>query len=255
MKARREIVERTIETFFSFYERGVRSTATGRYDNILHLLSIALHDVGRNSLVVDIGSGVGDRTRMIRKKLGFELIMLDTDVRALKAVNGEELTYPVVGDAFHMPFRDGIADVTLSIGLNEHFPDPERQILIEEMKRVTKRGGKVCIIVPNRCNLLRQLRQRYLKMRGKFLFGYEEDFTPQELKRRMELAGLKGVQCYGSGAFTFFAWPYNDEVRRKLLNRPTPFSTINRLLELLEEHMQVVNKFLGKDICAIGYKQ
>ena len=52
----------------------------------------------------------------------------------------------VFGDGKHLPFRDASVDTVLSTEVLEHVPRPE--LLVREMARVVKPGGKLLITVP-----------------------------------------------------------------------------------------------------------
>jgi SAM-dependent methyltransferase len=60
-----------------------------------------------------------------------------------------------VGDATALPLRDGVADVTLAAHMLYHVPEPADAL--RELRRVTRSGGRV-VIVLNGAGHLRQLR-------------------------------------------------------------------------------------------------
>lgn len=77
----------------------------------------------------------------------------------------------VVGDAHHLPFREGVFDAVVCESLLEHVVEPTR--VIAEMRRVLKPGGKIYLMVP-------------------FLFGFHAApndfyrFTHRGLEHRMQ---------------------------------------------------------------------
>jgi len=96
--------------------------------------------------ILDIGTGAGHIANMLCMQ-GFTFVVgLDIDRNSVKS-NKVRLFHPVLADAHHMPFRDGVFGVTLSISCIEHLDSP--LACINEIGRISKQLG-VCIIqLPN----------------------------------------------------------------------------------------------------------
>lgn len=72
--------------------------------------------------------------------------------------------------------------------MNEHYKGVKRQELFDEMARVVKPGGSLAIIVPTGNKRVRELT-------GTWPFGPQFDFTPMELRGRLEAADFVEVGC------------------------------------------------------------
>jgi SAM-dependent methyltransferase len=96
-----------------------------------------------------------------------------------------------VADGTALPYADGSFDVTVSLSTVDHVPSAEgRQRFVDEMARVTRRGGRVVLTVPNRWNRGYANRAKLLGPERAPTF-YEYCFSPPELRRMVESAGLE----------------------------------------------------------------
>lgn len=91
--------------------------------------------------ILDCGSG-GDLFGPIFRAGGNEVVSLDVDFRALLCTPGLR----VVGDCARLPFADDCFDAVWAAAVIEHV----RQDTLPEMIRVTRPGGSVVAITPNR---------------------------------------------------------------------------------------------------------
>ena len=80
----------------------------------------------------------------------------------------------ISADAAALPLRDGVADVTLASHMLYHVPEPA--VALSELRRVTRPGGRV-IIVLNGAAHLRQLRAALADARGQDPATLAERFT------------------------------------------------------------------------------
>ena len=151
--------------------------------------------------VIEVGSGSGITTLLlIRKKYNFHAYFLDISEDGLTQVNInanelgiEDKITLIRGNALKMPFDDNCFDFVWSGGVNEHFKGEERQLIFNEMVRITKVGGITLVAVPNKYYLPLNINKYISMMKGTWAFGYEEPYTPRELQVRMKIAGLKMV--------------------------------------------------------------
>jgi ubiquinone/menaquinone biosynthesis C-methylase UbiE len=97
--------------------------------------------------IIDIGCGTGGTLSYLLSK-GANPLGLDISLQALKDV-GE--LFPKIGtvlaNAENLPFRSKSMDGILFMGTLEHFLKPDKAL--SEALRLSKRGARLCIVVPN----------------------------------------------------------------------------------------------------------
>ncbi len=95
-------------------------------------------------------------------------------------------------DACYLPFEDGTFDVAVSMSTFDHIPSEEaRQKAVDEMARTTKPGGHVIVTVANRWNLPYAAGIRKMMREKTLHYGYAYLFSPLEIRRIGERAGLR----------------------------------------------------------------
>lgn len=97
--------------------------------------------------VLEVGSGTGQFSKEIKKYDG-DLTILDIGEDLVRSVYDDIVCSGIAGDACDLPFSDDSFDLVISSECIEHTNDPESAI--QEMCRVCKVGGFVCITSPNR---------------------------------------------------------------------------------------------------------
>jgi SAM-dependent methyltransferase len=98
--------------------------------------------------ILELGPG---RCFFVRQAPG-DIVAIDTAVGVVEHYAAEGLDIRV-GDACDLPFEDDYFEGVYSCWLLEHLPNPDR--CLKEIKRVTKPGGYVCLIVPSAKELKR----------------------------------------------------------------------------------------------------
>lgn len=105
----------------------------------------AAKETGENMRVLEVGSGPGSFSRLLK---GREIVLLEPNERMLRrSVNeslGSERYVPVIGVAEHTPFIDGAFDRVMSGFSFKNLMDKDVSLL--EMKRVLCVGGRVAIV-------------------------------------------------------------------------------------------------------------
>src|SRR5262249_61300385 len=148
--------------------------------------------------VLEVGAGSGRDTLELARG-GAKAFVLDYSPASLALVQRQareqNLTVHLVrADALAMPFKDGAFDVVFHQGLLEHFRDPLP--LLVENARVTARGGRVVVDVPQTFHLYTAMKQTLIAA-GAWFAGWETQFTPGGLERALRDAGLRGRRTYG----------------------------------------------------------
>jgi SAM-dependent methyltransferase len=88
--------------------------------------------------ILDIGAGEGGYTQY----LGDEVVSMDLDYENLKRISGKK----ILASAIHLPFADNTFDGVWSCAVLEHVATN----FLPEAIRVTKAGGIIYILTPNR---------------------------------------------------------------------------------------------------------
>jgi SAM-dependent methyltransferase len=166
--------------------------------------------------VMEVGAGSG-RDLLGLARAGATGVVLDYSPASLaivKRLAGEQ-GIPVLlvqADALNMPFRDGTFDVVFHQGLLEHFRDP--MPLMRENARVTARGGRVVVDVPQTFHLYTVMKQVLIAL-DRWFAGWETQFTPGGLEAVCVRAGLRVKRTYGDWMVPGLAY----RVVRELLKR------------------------------------
>jgi SAM-dependent methyltransferase len=148
--------------------------------------------------VLEVGAGSG-RDTLALARAGAIAVVLDYSPASLELVQRQarEQGIPVAlvrADALAMPFCDGAFDVVFHQGLLEHFRDPRP--LLAENARVTARGGRVVVDVPQTFHPYTAMKQILIALNAWFA-GWETQFTPGGLERLMSTSGLVVRRTYG----------------------------------------------------------
>ncbi len=208
------------------------------YNNLRRRL-FASWGIGDGTSLLQAGSGVGKSGIAEALMAKCQVTLLDYSSHALESarlvVHHLAERYPPVrsrvnffqGALEDLPFEN-CYDVTFNEGVLEHwFEDQERVQIIRHMAKATKPGGKVIVFVPNQRN--RFYRACIAKV-SQFhsIVPPEKAFNCDELKQKMEEAGLTDVRVAGFaphlsfGGYTglrplaFVAWLLQRSLPRRL---------------------------------------
>jgi ubiquinone/menaquinone biosynthesis C-methylase UbiE len=94
----------------------------------------------------------------------------------------------VRGDALHLPFADGCFDAVNCCGALHLFPDVD--LALREVRRVLKYGGRFTVAAFARSPIAAAIRRS---------IGVSS-FSPDELSRRLRVAGLGQIACHHHAA-------------------------------------------------------
>jgi len=149
---------------------------------------------------IEIGAGLG-KTALFAAMLGGRVALLDSSGEALAAARQlyAACNVPVetmTENALSLPVSlKGRFDLSMSLGVNEHFSGRPRQAIFDAHYAVLKEGGMTFIAVPNRHCFSYRLAMWMWKLTGRWPEGlYEYGFSPEELGRRMQQAGFADIE-------------------------------------------------------------
>lgn len=95
-------------------------------------------------------------------------------------------------DAARLPLPGEQFDVVVSFSAIDHIPSAAARLAaIDEMCRVLRRPGWLVLTVPNRLDWWYSHRSRKFQRSGTAPFGYEYQFFPWEISRRLQRNGME----------------------------------------------------------------
>jgi SAM-dependent methyltransferase len=166
--------------------------------------------------VLEVGAGSG-RDTVALAHAGAIAYVLDYSPMSLELVRRQARAtgatiHLVRADALAMPFRDDSLDVVFHQGLLEHFRDP--MPLMRENVRITSRGGRVIVDVPQTFHLYTLMKQGLIAV-NRWFAGWETQFTPAQLEKVVRDAGLTVRRSYGEWMVPGLAYRVTREVLRR----------------------------------------
>ncbi len=182
------------DRFWSSGRRPEEIYSTG--DRIARALDGLFEPSGKR--VLEVGAGTG-RDSLRFAQGGALVVTLDYSRPAIELIreqarkSGVRL-YPVLADAFRMPFRPGTFDLVFHQGLLEHFREPLP--LLKANAEALRPGGLLLVDVPQKFHLY-TLVKHALMLLGRWFAGWETEFTIGELEDLVRRAGLVPISRYG----------------------------------------------------------
>jgi len=150
--------------------------------------------------ILEAGSGTGrycialahkyPSSRVVGMDISHSAVKLTEGGAEIRKIGNVEL---VQGNVFEMPFRDNFFDVVFNDGVIEHFHNYED--IVDEMVRVTKKGGKVITAVPNWHCFPHTIYKKIV--RDNYRYGYERSFKHRELIDLYNKFRLKDIEISG----------------------------------------------------------
>lgn len=187
-------------------------------------LAVLLSHIGdpAGKLVIEVGCGSGFTTVALARR-GAHCALLDISPVALETASaaftraGVPTPEQYAEDALHSSVPANRFDLVWNGGVIEHFVDDGKALLMQEMVRMCKPGGKAVILVPNRLCWQFQLRQAWQKMRGTWKYGFEDDMSPGRLMRMARRLGFPSAKAYAFNPVAGWHWiPRTGPVLRRL---------------------------------------
>lgn len=149
--------------------------------------------------VLDVGCGVGRLMKPLAEKCA-KVTGVDVNENMIRFaeeyLDGVENTACYVFNGVRLPFGDNTFDKAFSFITVMHIEKHEAFVLMSEVFRVLKEGGRFVFNVPN---LLSQ-REQYLRYLGRYVDVREvivrmEVYTPQEVQAKLEIIGFQDIEA------------------------------------------------------------
>jgi SAM-dependent methyltransferase len=189
--------------------------------------------VNKKEYILEPGCGSG-RLSLILAKKGANIVLLDVSREALRVAKtlfksshaGRKPNF-VLGDLRCLPFRDNGLGAVINEGVIEHFIGNERQHVVDEMIRITAKGKRIAVLVPNSWNLPFYLYKNFIeRTSGQWPWGLEVPYTPNELERRFTRSGANIIK---KGGCRLFPIPYHLSCYPARLTRILIFPLVKKL--------------------------
>jgi len=192
--------------------------------------------------------------------LGAEVVLLDLDWKELEKgrmyaclLGVEDRIRYVQADAFAIPFSPGSFDLVWNSGFIEHFDDPVS--IVRDMARLTRPGGAVIVLVPNRWTPHSLWIREHLRRKPKGYYwdfmGRERSYSKKELEGILKAAGLSVIASFTTNLRRSFLDDFTVLPRlKRLLPRRILYAIIN-FTDWMEKTLPFLRE-LGFMVGAIG---
>ncbi len=157
--------------------------------------------------VLEVGCGTGRFSQKIVDS-GAKLTVLDVGTNLVTRVTKSCSCEGIVADALFLPFSSESFDMVISSECIEHTADPIRAI--QEMSRICRVGGTVCLTSPNRLWYPILIAAQRLGLRE--FSGTENWIFPRAAERSLRDSGLGALRLNGC-----HLWPFQVRFSRRLL--------------------------------------
>ncbi len=125
---------------YPFVEGG--EVRIARWDR--RLRNLVPGDSLRGQTIADLGCGSGEISQALARR-GARMVCVDLTSAALNRARNVDGSLPCQADVLHLPFREGIFDQVISIGVLHHTPDCRAGLI--EAARVTKSRGRIVVLL------------------------------------------------------------------------------------------------------------
>lgn len=133
------------------YETVVAKGLTPLYEK---LVEEEIPCLGAGTVAIDVGCGQGQVSALLaRRKPGWEITGLDLSPAMVARARKKSPDLPNLsfrqGDALNLSLEDSSVDLALSVASIKHWPDQLKGL--QEIRRVLRPGGVLCILEADRC--------------------------------------------------------------------------------------------------------
>lgn len=198
-----------------------------------NLIDNKLKKLSQRSIFLEAGCGLGQWCIYASQKYGIKSIGVDIATNTLKKlddyirINKLKNIEFLEDDLNNTRLPSDAFDFFVSLGVIEHFYDSKK--MLDNLFKVTKKGGEGLISVPNIYSI-HTVTRPISKLLGKWKIGYEKSFSPKQLKILVENSGFEVMH---------FGVIPSGEMFGVLLNSVPLFGKMfNKLSYLIESHQK-----------------
>ena len=160
-----------------------------------------------SSFILEAGCGEGETAVNIYSDNN-NYFLLDKSGKALEIARSQFNKqgfsgHYIRGSIFEFPFKPNSFDVVLSIGMFEHFQKLQHQQLYDEHLRITKKNGRLIILVPNKNAWFYRIGKWYAQKHNMWEFGFEEPLSSIKPFYRQNKS-VRHITEYSGGFLTQF---------------------------------------------------
>ena len=196
--------------------------------SVLSVLDLTHND---NTLMLDAGCGSGRFLSPLSN--GMNIIGADFSKGLLAKAKKDALKAPLcLADVEHLPFKTETFDTVLSVRVLQHVTNQKNAI--NELSRVTKKGGTLIILAYN--NLTLHALYKWIRQKLKNWKWYPDDYcSPWELKRMLSQAGVSVIEMRGTVMANPWFFDYFKLTQPLQRTAPNTFSHYFETFRKLEE--------------------
>jgi SAM-dependent methyltransferase len=158
--------------------------------------------------VIELGSGIGDASLILAKKLHASITLIDNNDLVLSKARKRFDTHGFLAKAINFDFLKDLPeefckqyDISISLGVAEHFQYDERIEVFRKHFTVLRPGGITVISVPNRLSWPYRYWKWNLERQEKWIYGFEKPFSPRELHQFAKAVGFVNISISGSSFY------------------------------------------------------
>jgi SAM-dependent methyltransferase len=168
----------------------------GDFEELLHFIKDYMP---KNSLVIDVGCGLGYLSRLVSEKFSCDIIGTDVNpYMVLFAKNKSNINEVIRSTVHNLPFKNGCYDAVLFIEVLEHLK--KSLMALKEIYRVLEDGGILILTTPNGWILYKKLR-KLIKGSDKIDPTHVQEYSWLELKKLVEKSGFRIRKARGGSIF------------------------------------------------------
>lgn len=162
----------------------------------------------KNGRLLDVGCGSGSTIQILEQK-GWKGVGVDFDKKAIENAKKKNIEV-YYGDLFSQSFADNSFDAIVMNHVIEHVPSPV--LLLEECRRILKKGGTLVAITPNAGS---RGHEHYKEdWRGLETPTHLQVFTVESLKNVATDAGFTSVKYFSSMQGILYILDASENMKR-----------------------------------------